>query len=97
MLHEVFVTGTVDKTHLLVMSENVIKVLTNVLLWTSTELATHYLILLLETVNFCGKDILTHVEIEIESELKDLGIKGCSVPFSFGRYYQQRKNYQQLY
>ena len=32
MLHEVFVTGTVDKTHLLVMSENVIKVLTNVLL-----------------------------------------------------------------
>ena len=31
MLHEVFVTGTVDEIHLLVISENEVELLTNVL------------------------------------------------------------------
>ena len=30
-----------------------------------------------------GKDILTGVEIEIETEMKELKIKGCSVRFKF--------------
>ena len=30
-----------------------------------------------------GKDLLTDVEIETESELENLEIKGCSVPFNF--------------
>ena len=46
------VPGTVDKTHLLVMSGNEAEFPTNVLLWTPVELAKQYLILLLETVKF---------------------------------------------
>ena len=83
ILHEVFVTGTVDKTALLVISENEVELLTNVLPWTPVELAKQYLILLLETVKFWGIDLLIDVEIEIESELEDLEIKGCSDPFNF--------------
>ena len=33
ILHEMFVTGTVDKTHVLVMYENDIELLTKALLW----------------------------------------------------------------
>ena len=39
ILHEVLVTGTVDKIHLLVISENEVELLTNVLPWTRVELA----------------------------------------------------------
>ena len=41
------------------------------------------LILILEAVKFRGIDLLTDVEIEMESELEDLEIKGCSEPFDF--------------
>ena len=58
---------TIDKTHLLVASENNIEFLTNALPWTPFEPAKQFLTLLLETVKFLGKDILTNVEIEIES------------------------------
>ena len=53
----------IDKTHLLVTSKNNIEFLTNALPWTPFELAKQYLTLLLETVKFLGKDILTDVEI----------------------------------
>ena len=39
ILHEVFVTGTVDKIHLLVISENDVKLFTHVLPWTPNELS----------------------------------------------------------
>ena len=74
---------TVDKTHLLVTSENNIEFLTNALPWTPFEPAKQYLTLLLETVKFLGKDILTDVEIKIESKMKELKIKGCSVRIKF--------------
>ena len=51
--------------------------------WTPVELAKQHLILLLETVKFWGIDLLKDVEIEIESELEDLEIKGCSELFNF--------------
>ena len=51
------------------MSENDIKLLTSALSWTTVELAKQYLILLLETVKCLGKDFLTDVDREIESEL----------------------------
>ena len=76
-----FVTGTVDKTHLLVILENEVELLTNVLPWTPVELAKQYLTLLLETGKFWGTDLLTDVEIEIEPEMEDLEIKGCSESF----------------
>ena len=47
------------------------------------NLLKQYLILLLETVKFWEKDLLADVEIEIESQLEYLEIKGCSVPFNF--------------
>ena len=47
------------------------------------NLLKQYLILPLETVKFWEKDLLTDVEIEIESKLEYLEIKGCSVPFNF--------------
>ena len=72
ILHEVLLTGTVDKIHLLVISENEVELLTNVLPWTPVELANQHLILLQETVKFWGIDLLTNFEIEIESELEDL-------------------------
>ena len=83
ILHEVFVTGTVDEIHLLVISENEVELLTNVLPWTPLELAKQHLILLLEKVKFWGIDLLKDVEIELESELEDLEIKGCSELFNF--------------
>ena len=83
ILHEVFVTGTVDEIHLLVISENEVELLTNVLPWTPVELAKQHLILLLEKVKFWGIDLLKDVEIELESELEDLEIKGCSELFNF--------------
>ena len=83
ILDEVFVTGTVDEIHLLVISGNEVELLTNVLPWTPVELAKQHLILLLETVKFWGIDLLKDVEIEIESELEDLEIKGCSELFNF--------------
>ena len=64
-----FVTRTVDKTHLFAISENEVELLTDVLPWTPVELAKQYLILLLEIEKFWGVDLLTDVEIEIESEL----------------------------
>ena len=97
MLCEVFVTGTVDKTHLLVVSENEVQLLTNVLPWTPVEPAKQYLSLLLETVKFWGIDLLADVEIERESELEDLEIKVAQSCSTLGDYYQERKNYQQLY
>ena len=78
-----FITGTVDKTHLLVIPENEAELLNNVLPWTLDKLAKQYLILLLETVKFWGIDLLRDVEIEIESKLEDLEIKGCSELFTF--------------
>ena len=79
ILYEVFVTGTVDEIHFLVISEN------KVVLFTMSyiELQLNLLILLLETVKFWGIDLLTDVKIEIESELEDLEIKGCSELFNF--------------
>ena len=68
---------------MLVRSENNIEFLTNALPWTPFGPAKQYLTLLLETVKFLGKDILTDVEIEIESEMKGLKIKGCSMRLTF--------------
>ena len=67
ILHEVFVTGSEDEIHLIVISENEVELLTNALLWTPVELAKQHLILLLETVKLWGIDLLTDVEIEVES------------------------------
>ena len=67
ILHEVFVTGSEDEIHLIVISENEAELLTNALLWTPVELAKQHLILLLETVKLWGIDLLTDVEIEVES------------------------------
>ena len=78
-----FVTGTVDEMHLSVISANDVELLTNVLPWTPVELAKQHLIWLLETVKFWGIDLLKYVDIEIESELEDLEIKGCSELFNF--------------
>ena len=83
ILHEVFVTGTVDEIHLLEISENEVELLINVLPWTPIEFAKQHLILLLETVKFWGIDLLKDVEIEIASELEDLEIKVCSELFNF--------------
>ena len=68
ILHEVLVTGTADKTNLLVIPENEVELLSR----TPVELANQHLILLQETVKFWGIHLLTDVEIEIESELEDL-------------------------
>ena len=72
---------TVDKKDLLVVSENEVELLTNVLPWTRVELVKQHLILLLEKL--WGIDLLKDVEIELESELEDLEIKGCSELFNF--------------
>ena len=58
ILCKVFVTGTVDKTHLLVISENKVQLLTNVLLSTPVEFAKRYLISLLETVTYVTVSLL---------------------------------------
>ena len=71
ILHEVFVAGTVDEIHLLVISENEVELLTNVLPWTPVELAKQHL---LEKVKLWGIDSLKDVEIE--------EIKGYSELFS---------------
>ena len=42
-------TGTVDKTHLLLMSKNDVQLLTNVSLWTPVKFAKQFLILLIGT------------------------------------------------
>ena len=94
ILHEVFVTETVDEIHFLVIYENEVELLTNVLPWTPVELAKQHLILLLETVKFWGIDLLTDVEIEIESKLQDLEIKGCQSCSTLGNYYQEKKHFQ---
>ena len=73
------------------------ELLTNVLPWTPVEPAKQHLILLLETVKFWGTDLLTDAEIEIESKLKDLEIKGCQSCSTLENYYQEKKNFQQLY
>ena len=78
ILHEVFVIRTVEKIHLLVISENDVELLTIVLTWNPVELAKQYLSLLLKTVEFWGKDLLIS-----ESELEDLKIKGCAEVFNF--------------
>ena len=83
ILHEVSVTWTEDEILLLVISENGVELLTNVLPWTPVEPVKQHLILLLETVKFWGIDLLTDVEIEIESELEGSEIKGCSKLFNF--------------
>ena len=75
ILHEVLVTGTVDKTHLLVMSENDVE-------W-PTQCLVQYLVLLPETVKSFEIDLLTDVEIEIKSEIEDSKLKGCSESFNF--------------
>ena len=92
-----FVTGTVDKIHLLVISENEVELLANVLPWTLVAFAKQHLILLLETVKLWAIDLLTDFEIEIESEFEDLEIKGCSELFNFRKLVWKGKNYQQLY
>ena len=56
------------------------------------ELAKQYLILLLETVKLLGKDLLTDVKLEIESELEDLEIKGCSESFNFRKLLSRGEN-----
>ena len=81
--HEEFVTGTVHKTHLLVITEDEVELFINVLPWNPVESAKQHLILLLEKVKVWGIDLLTDVEIEIESELEDLEIKGCSELLNF--------------
>ena len=70
ILHEVLVRRTIDKTDLLVMSKNDVKLLASVLPWTPVELAKQYLILILKAVKSFGIDLLTHVEIKIESEIR---------------------------
>ena len=62
----------IDKTYLLVTSENNIEFLTNALPWTPFGPAKQYLTLLLETVKFLGKDILTDVEIWLLSAIQVL-------------------------
>ena len=94
ILHEVFVTETVDEIHFLVICENEVGLLTNVLPWTPVDPAKQHLILLLETVKFWGIDLLTDVEIEIESKLQDLEIKGCQSCSTLGNYYQEKKHFQ---
>ena len=87
ILHEVSVTWTEDEILLLVISENGVELLTNVLPWTPVEPVKQHLILLLETVKFWGIDLLTDVEIEIESE-----IKGCLELFNFRKLLSREKN-----
>ena len=87
ILHEVLVTGTVDEIHLLVISENKVELFTDALPWTPVELARQHLVLLLETVKFWGIDLLTDVEIEIESE-----IKGCLELFNFRKLLSRERN-----
>ena len=87
ILHEVSVTWTEDEILLLVISENGIELLTNVLPWTPVEPVKQHLILLLETVKFWGIDLLTDVEIEIESE-----IKGCLELFNFRKLLSRERN-----
>ena len=53
-----FVRGTVDKTHFFVMPENDAELFINTLPWTPVGLVKQYLILLLETVNFFGMNLL---------------------------------------
>ena len=83
ILHEVFVTGTVDEIHLFVIPENEVELLTNAWPWAPVEFAKQHLILLLETVKFWGIDLLKDVDIETESELEGLETKGCSKLFNF--------------
>ena len=64
ILCAVFATGTIDKTHLLVIPENEVQLLTNVLPSTPVGFAKQYLILLLEIVKFWVINVLTDVEIE---------------------------------
>ena len=64
------------KEKILVISGNDIELLTNVLPWTPVEFATQCLILITEAVK------ITDGEIEIESELQDLEIIGCSEAFN---------------
>ena len=87
ILHEVSVTWTEDEILLLVISENGVELLTNVLPWTPVEPVKQHLILLLETVKFWGIDLLTDVEIEIESE-----IKGCLELFNFRKLLLRERN-----
>ena len=87
ILHEVSVTWTEDEILLLVISENGVELLTNVLPWTPVEPVKQHLILLLETVKFWGIDLLTDVEIEIESE-----IKGCLELFNFRKLLSRERN-----
>ena len=87
ILHEVSVTWTEDEILLLVISENRVELLTNVLPWTPVEPVKQHLILLLETVKFWGIDLLTDVEIEIESE-----IKGCLELFNFRKLLSRERN-----
>ena len=91
ILHDMFVTGTVDHIHLVVISENEVELLTNVLPWTPVKLAKQHLILLLEIVKFWGIDLLKDVEIEIASELEDLEIKDCSVLFNFRKLWSKEE------
>ena len=91
ILCEALVTGTVDKTHLLVISENEVQLLTNVLLSTPVKFAKQHLILPLETVKCWGIDLLADVEIELESELEDLEIKGCSELFNLRKLLSREK------
>ena len=46
---------------------------------------------------FWGLDLLIVVEIEIESELEDLEIKGCWEPFKFRKLLSREENDQQIY
>ena len=68
IVHDVFATGTVDKPHLFVMSENHVELLTNFLPWTPVKLAQQYVVLLLKTAKFWVIDLLADFKIEIESE-----------------------------
>lgn len=79
------------------MSKYGVEFLTNVLPWTPFELVKQYLILLQETVRLWGKDLLTGIEIGIESELDDIETKSCSVPFKFWKLLSREENYQQIY
>ena len=54
------------------------------------------LILILEAVKFRGIDLLTDVEIEMESELEDLEIKGCSEPFDFRKLISRDKKFSAI-
>ena len=96
ILHEVFVTGSEDEIHLIVISENEVELLTNALLWTPVELAKQHLILLLETVKLWGIDLLTDVEIEVESlhkkwsfplQISSVNVTKSAVSCGFGLIY----------